>query len=90
MQLATVIENMKRTIKQKQEFLSQMSANPTSSDVDKVVCDFLAINIAELERILADLLKVAKQESDASWKENPDRMGGAFTQEEIDNATNWR
>lgn len=27
---------------------------------------------------------------DVSWRHNPDKMGGAFTAEEIQNATAWR
>lgn len=88
MQLTTVISNLERTIKQKQEFLNEWSANP--SEISEVMCDLLVININELKRILADLEKVAKKSADKSWETNPDRMGGAFTQEEIDNATAWR
>ena len=25
-----------------------------------------------------------------SWRESPDRMGGQFTQDEVDNASAWR
>lgn len=32
---------------------------------------------------LCDLAKLGKNTSDASWAANPDRMGGQFTQEEL-------
>jgi hypothetical protein len=31
-----------------------------------------------------------KSETSDSWASNPDRMGGQFTKEEIDDATAWR
>jgi len=37
--------------------------------------------IARLERRIAEL---EKRNSDMSWELNPDRSGGAFTQQEID------
>lgn len=37
------------------------------------------------QRRLANLAKDVEQ----SWRDNPDRMGGQFTQDEIDNANRW-
>jgi len=49
----------------------------------------LKVNIDELRRILKDVEVCCKKATLDSWKENPDRMGGQFTQEEIDNANKW-
>ena len=38
----------------------------------------------------AQIEKLKKQISDDSWITNPDRMGGQFTQDEIDNAGAWK
>lgn len=34
--------------------------------------------------------QLENQLQDQSWQTNPDRMGGSFSQSEIDNATAWR
>lgn len=71
--------------------------------VYKSTVEFLKINIGELKRILADIniviigveadlvhaKQLAQQASDDSWILNPDRQGGAFTQDELDN-TGWK
>jgi hypothetical protein len=44
----------------------------------------------EIDRLKAKVAELEKKASLQSWKDNPDRMGGSFTQEEIDNATTWR
>ena len=35
-------------------------------------------------------LVIDDKEDDSSWVTNPDRMGGQFTQQEIDDANTWR
>ena len=55
----------------------------------KVGCNMLEINIDELKRILADVEKCVEKDVYDSWKENPDRMGGQFTDEEIRKAGEW-
>ena len=37
--------------------------------------------------LVAAIERLEKTASDASWDRNPDRMGGQFTQEEIDRAS---
>lgn len=44
----------------------------------------------EIDELRKEIAKLKQKESLQSWKENPDRMGGAFTKEEIENATAWR
>ena len=55
---------------------------------------FLEVNLKELEAILADCMKVREadivadlerkqKDIEQSWRDNPDRMGGQFTDDEI-------
>lgn len=101
----TIHDNLERTIKGKQEALDKMcSNNPYTiefmSDGEvmayRATVEFLRINIDELKRILADVEEVIvgveddlNRATDLSWVTNPDRQGGAFTQDEIDN-TGWK
>jgi len=42
-------------------------------------------------RKLEDDLRLAQDKLSAqSWQTNPDRSGGQFTQEEVDNSNTWR
>jgi hypothetical protein len=38
---------------------------------------------------LQDVEQCIEKDVEQSWRENPDRSGGQFTQEEIDNANRW-
>ena len=101
MNISTVITNLRNTIAGKEQMLAlykeklevgnyfkkEIKVNQTAV---KTTIDFLEINIAELKRILADVEQCAIREVEQSWRENPDRMGGQFTQDEIDNAEAWR
>ncbi len=44
----------------------------------------------EIERLRATIIELQRQLSEQSWKLNPDRMGGQFTQDEINRAKEWR
>jgi hypothetical protein len=95
MTLAQVIANLENTIQGKRELLSNMAHYSGGFDrVSQVTQSFVEVNVAELERILQDLRKVqAAQQAERaarSWEKNPDRMGGCYTQEEIDAARAWR
>lgn len=41
-----------------------------------------------LSRAVAEIDRLRKVNSDMSWRQNPDRMGGQFTEEEVNN-TGW-
>lgn len=93
MNLQTVITNLKRTIAGKEMLLATYE-NPEVKAYPKAVRETMAtmleINIAELKRILADVEQCEAKDVEQSWRDNPDRSGGQFTQDEIDNAGAWR
>lgn len=45
--------------------------------------------LSEIERLKAENKRLKEKALEDSWKKNPDRSGGAFTQEEKDNASKW-
>ncbi len=96
MNIHTVRDNLKNTIAGKEQYLLSIQKERTfvglrdGEDMAlKAVADFLTININELKVILFDVEKCCEQAALASWEQNPDRSGGQFTQEEIDNASRW-
>jgi len=97
MNIATVARNIKNTIAGKEKYLAEcedaLAKGITSNGVHIAVDTtraFLEINIAELKRILQDVEHCVKKESDDSWITNPDRMGGAWTTEELDPNRGWK
>lgn len=98
MNLQTVITNLKRTIAGKEHALKEynkainLSVDPLDVGERMAITatvEYLEINIAELRRILADVEKCVAKDVEQSWRDNPDRSGGQFTQDEIDNANRW-
>lgn len=99
MNLQTVITNLKRTIAGKEKYLADcnkalnVQMDPLDAGERMAITatkEFLEINIAELNRILDDLVEVSVQGINLSWQQNPDRSGGQFTDEEINRANEWR
>ena len=97
MNINTVAANLRNTIKGKEalykEQWNQMAFGDPSWQGDigkqmaiKATIEFLKLNIDELKKILADVEACAVE---ASWRDNPDRSGGQFTQDEIDNHGRW-
>ena len=95
MNLQTVITNLRNTIAGKEEALavyeSRKDIPRAPGDQMAVVAtiEFLKVNIAELNRILDDLVECQVTGINLTWQQNPDRSGGQFTQDEIDNAGRW-
>ncbi len=91
MTLDQVIRNIENTILGKRELLDSLNFYTGGNGQSEwVTAEFIRVNISELERILVDLKKVQEATTAASWKRNPDRMGGCYTQEEIDASQRWR
>ena len=96
MNIQTVAENLRNTIAGKEDLLAVFSKPENLAhltDVEKygreAVNAFLKVNIDELKRILQDVEQCCEKATADSWAINPDRTGGAFTQEEIDRSSNW-
>lgn len=100
MNIQTVAQNLRNTISGKEQMLaeyrsalalSHLGPTPIAGAELAVVAtiEFLEINIAELKRVLQDVEKCVEKDAEQSWCDNPDRMGGQFSQEEIDNAEKW-
>lgn len=43
-----------------------------------------------LRKLEDRLRQLESKQSEASWTANPDRMGGQFTQQEVDTSRTWR
>ena len=95
MNITTIRDNLKRTIANKEEYLQVMSEKADiavypQNKAYAAVADFLVININELKVILFDVEQCIAKDIEQSWRENPDRMGGQFTEDEINNSTKWQ
>jgi hypothetical protein len=97
MNIQTVATNLRNTIAGKENYLLAIQQERTfvglrdGEDIAlKAVAEFLVVNIGELRRILADVEKCCEKATLDSWRENPDRMGGQFTQDEISRSNEWR
>jgi hypothetical protein len=97
MNIQTVASNLRNTIAGKEKLLEEYKKasliavrNDTPDRVTiAAMAGFLSTNIDELKRILQDVESCVAKDVEQSWRENPDRSGGQFTQEEIDNANRW-
>ena len=100
MNIQTVATNLRNTIKGKEKMLKDMKFQRAfgdgswQGDIAKQAAyfatqEFLEININELRRILQDVESCVAKDVEQSWRDNPDRSGGQFTQDEIDNANRW-
>ena len=105
MNLQTVAANLRNTIAGKEQLLATYkdpSLFACHRLVKEAMIQFLETNIDELKRILQDVEQCTYSQADIdnyeqrvakdveqSWRDNPDRMGGQFTQDEIDNAEKW-
>jgi len=87
MNIQTVADNLRNTIAGKEAMLNTLNSRRI---IDKGAVHYLEINIDELKRILQDLESCVAKEVEQSWRDNPDRSGGAFTDEEINRAGEWR
>jgi len=96
MNIQIVAENLRKTIAGKEKYIQELTATLTGEDtdgVDRIVLrttiKFLEVNINELKVILFDVEKCCEKATLDSWALNPDRSGGAFTDEEINRSNEW-
>jgi len=90
MNITTIRDNLVNTIAGKEKYLAELRKNHSQLGVSAAVASYVEINIDELRRILQDVESCVAEDVEQSWRDNPDRMGGQFTQDEIDNASAWR
>ena len=83
---------MHKTHGHEQYIAEWKNANMVES-VDRIhraaVVGMLDSNIKELKRILQDVEECVAKDVEQSWRDNPDRMGGQFTQDEL-NESGWK
>jgi hypothetical protein len=94
MNIHTVRDNLIKTIAGKEKYLDEVRTARCIADRREdialhAVQELLKVNVDELRAILQDVEKCVEKDVYNSWKDNPDRMGGQFTQDEIDNANRW-
>ena len=96
MNIQTVAQNLKKTIAGKEKMLEETIKARENNDLVQTpdsalyaTIAFLQINIAELRRILEDVESCVAKDVEQSWRDNPDRMGGQFTDEEINRGSAW-
>ena len=89
MNIQTVAQNLRNTITGKEAYLAKWEKVSDDADHRNTIVSMLKINIDELKRILADVESCVAKDVEQSWRDNPDRSGGQFTQDEIDNAGRW-
>lgn len=94
MNIQTVAQNLSNTIADKQMLadlyrtVATNQNNPTG--INAVLATFVQTEVNDLQRILQDVEQCIEKDVEQSWRDNPDRSGGQFTQDEIDNAGEWR
>ena len=95
MNIYTLELNLRRMIEGKERYLDSLRQGLKADLTDaaymtvQATAQMLETNIDELKRLLEDVVLCCVQDLEAEWARNPDRSGGQFTQEEIDNSTKW-
>lgn len=93
MNIQTVASNLRTTIAGKEKYLAGLcnyrGINEGAAMYSEGIRAMLELNIDELKRVLQDVEQCVAKDVEQSWRDNPDRMGGQFTQDEIDNAEKW-
>ncbi len=95
MNIYTVRDNLKNTIAGKEKYLDSLRRGLKADLADgtymavQATVQMLEININELKVILFDVEKCCEKATQDSWALNPDRSGGAFTDEEINRGNEW-
>ncbi len=92
MNIQTVAQNLRNTIAGKQAMLDGLRVS--NKEGYYIIKQWLEINIDELSKILADVEKCQPPENPTctvqDWITSPDRMGGQYTEDEINRGSEWR
>ena len=94
MNISTVAESLRRTIAGKERYLASLGSTRDMPEGAAMAVEatrsFLEININELKVILFDVEQCIAKDVEQSWRDNPDRMGGQFTEDEINKSGSWQ
>ena len=81
-----LLENMLLFVQQERTFVGLRDGE----DIElRTTAELFELNISELKRILQDVEQCVAKDVEQSWRDNPDRMGGQFTQDEL-NESGWK
>jgi hypothetical protein len=95
MNIYTVRDNLKNTIEGKELLLAKWRKvefkSPEAANAMDTMINMLELNISDLVKILADVETCCIEHNEMSWRLNPDRSGGQFTQDELydNNRDGW-
>jgi hypothetical protein len=92
MNLTTLQNNLRATIKGKEELLAtynDLSFSATHRLVKEAMIQYLEVNIDELKRILTDVELCINDAAARSWDGCVDRMSGAFDDDELRGRDGW-
>ena len=96
MNIYTVRDNLRNTIAGKEKHLEAIrkemafiGRRDDETIAMVVTAEFIAVNIDELKRILADVEQCCENATAASWAGSVDRQGGAFEDFETRNRDGW-
>jgi hypothetical protein len=92
MNLTTLQNNLRATIKGKEELLATYndpSFSATHRLVKEAMIQYLEVNIDELKRILTDVELCINDAAARSWDGCVDRMSGAFDDDELRGRDGW-
>ena len=89
-----LLENMLLFVQQERTFVGlrdgeDIELRTTAEFELRTTAELLELNISELKRILQDVEQCVAKDVEQSWRDNPDRMGGQFTQDEL-NESGWK
>ena len=72
MNIQTVRDRLKNTIRNKELYLNSLDTNST---VGSMSATYVKINLDELYNILGDIEACVQKDIDDSWRLNPEQMG---------------
>lgn len=97
MNIYTLRDNLRNTIAGKERLVAhyleiqdnQLKPGDYRWNIHTTLSALVQIEVDGLKKILADVEVCCKQATADSWALNPDRSGGQFTEDEINNANRW-
>ena len=79
--------SLEQLIQTKRDFIASLESTLSSQTDRLLVAQLSGADIQLLERILQQIQTAIDKEIEQSWRDYPDRMGGQFTDDEINRDT---